>query len=321
MGGTASKLESVAALKPKSGSVQPVIKELKKNYDLYLLLLPAVVFFILFAYVPMFGLVIAFKDYNIFQGVFGSEWSGLANFKEMFSIPEFWQITRNTLLLNFLGLVVGFPAPILIALMLNEIRSKLFKRVSQSLLYLPHFMSWIVLGGIIYAVLSPKYGIVNEIIRWLGFGEIYFMADKFWWIIVYTLSAVWQSAGWGTIIYLAAMTAIDPSLYEAASIDGAGRLRKIWSVTIPSIMPTVIILFILAIGQMVTIGIEQPLALANPVVTEVSEVISTYIYAVGIKQGEFGLTTAVGLVQSVMNLVLILTANHWAKRAGGEGLW
>lgn len=299
----------------------PGIREWKKNYDLYLLLLPAVAFFIIFAYIPMVGLIIAFKDYNIFQGVFGSEWSGLENFREMFSIPEFWQMIRNTLLLNVLGLVVGFPAPILLALMLNEIRSKYFKNISQALLYLPHFMSWIVLGGIIYAVLSPKYGIVNAMIRWLGFGEIYFMADKAWWVVVYTLAAVWQSAGWGTIIYLAAMTAIDPSLYEAASIDGAGRLRKIVSVTIPSIMPTIIILFILAIGHMVSIGIEQPLALGNPVVNEISEVISTYVFAVGIKQGEFGLTTAVGLVQSVINLTLILTANYWARRAGGEGLW
>jgi putative aldouronate transport system permease protein len=302
-------------------SARPAVKEWRKNYDLYLLLLPAVAFFIIFSYIPMGGLIIAFKDFNIFEGVWGSDWAGLANFREMLSIPEFVQITRNTLVLNLLGLLICFPAPILLALMLNEVRSKYLKKVSQSLLYLPHFMSWIVLGGIVYAVLSPKYGVVNEILRWFGMDEIYFMADKTWWIITYTLSAVWQSAGWGTIIYLAAITAIDPSLYEAASIDGAGRIRKIVSVTLPSIMPTIIILFILAVGNMVSIGIEQPLALANSVVGDVSDVISTYVYRVGIKQGDFGLTTAVGMVQSVINLALIVTANHWAKKAGGEGLW
>ncbi|THF82264.1 sugar ABC transporter permease [Cohnella fermenti] len=269
----------------------------------------------------MGGLVIAFKDYNIFQGVWDSGWAGLDNFREMLSIPEFFRITRNTLMLNLLGLLVCFPAPIVLALMLNEVRARSLKRISQSLLYLPHFMSWIVLGGIVYAVLSPKYGVVNQLLRWAGVEEIYFMADQTWWVIVYTLSAVWQSAGWGTIIYLAAITAIDPALYEAASIDGAGRIRKIFSVTLPSIMPTIVILFILAVGQMVSIGIEQPLALANPVVGDVSEVISTYIYQVGIKQGEFGLTTAVGMVQSVINLCLVVTANHFARKAGGEGLW
>ncbi|HZG58131.1 ABC transporter permease [Paenibacillus sp.] len=300
---------------------RPALKELRKNYDLYMLLVPAFVFFLIFAYIPMAGLLIAFKDYNIFQGIWASSWNGLENFREMFSIPEFWEMTRNTLMLNLLGLVVGFPAPIILALMLNEIGSKYFKRISQSLLYLPHFLSWIVLGGIVYAVLSPQYGIVNQIMRKFGMSEIYFMADNTWWVIVYTLTTVWQGAGWGTIIYLAAMTAIDPSLYEAASIDGAGRLRKIWSITIPGILPTVVILLILNVGHMVSIGIEQPLAMANPVVMEVAEVISTYIYSVGIKQGEFGLTTAVGMVQSVINLGLILGANYLAKRRGGEGLW
>jgi len=299
----------------------PLLQFMLKYRALYLMLVPGLVYLLVFKYVPLLGSVIAFKDYNIFKGVFDSPWVGLENFREMFSIPEFWNITRNTLMLNLLGLIVGFPAPILLALMINEIGNKYFKRISQSLLYLPHFISWVVLGGIVYAVLSPKYGIINEIMRWVGLDEIYFMADNVWWVIVYTLSAVWQGAGWGTIIYLAAMTAIDPSLYEAASIDGAGRLRKIWNITLPGIMPTVVILLILNVGHMVSIGIEQPLALANPVVQDVAEVISTYIYNVGIKRGEFGLTTAVGLVQSVINLVLVLGANYFAKKRGGEGLW
>ncbi|WJH33391.1 ABC transporter permease subunit [Paenibacillus sp. CC-CFT747] len=301
--------------------MKPLHKELRKNYDLYLLLVPGFLFFLLFSYVPMFGLLIAFKDYNLFKGVFASDWAGLTHFREMLKIPAFWQMVRNTLTLNVLGLIFGFPAPIILALMLNEIRAKYFKRISQSLLYLPHFMSWIVLGGIVYNLLSPKYGIVNELIRQLGFNEIYFMADKSWWIAVYTLTGVWAGAGWGTIIYLAAMTSIDPSLYEAAVMDGAGRFRKIWHITIPGIMPTVVVLLVLTIGHMVSIGIEQPMALTNPVVTDVSEVISTYIYSVGIKQGQFGLTTAVGMVQSVINLCLVLGANYAAKRMGREGIW
>lgn len=303
------------------GRQGPFVKEMKKNYDLYLLLVPGFLFFFIFSYIPMFGLLIAFKDYNMFKGVFASEWIGFAHFREMVQIPEFWRMTRNTLVLNLLGLIFGFPAPILLALLLNEVRNKYFKRVSQSLLYLPHFMSWIVLGGIIYEVLSPKYGIVNSLLRAVGIGEIYFMADKGWWIAVYVFAGIWAGAGWGTIIYLAAMTAIDPHLYEAAIMDGAGRWRKIWHITLPGIAPTIVILLILSVGHMVSIGIEQPLALMNPVVTDVSEVISTYIYSVGIKQGQFGLTTAVGMVQSVINLMLILGANYTVRRMGREGLW
>ncbi|MDF2651923.1 MAG: sugar transporter ATPase [Paenibacillus sp.] len=296
-------------------------KEIVKNYDLYLLLVPGVIFFFVFCYIPMFGLIVAFKDYNIFKGVFASDWVGLAHFRDMLTIPDFYRIVRNTLLLNVLGLIVGFPAPIILALLLNEVRSKYFKKISQSLLYLPHFMSWIIMGGIIYNILSPKYGIANDILRFFGMEEIYFMIDKVWWVITYTLSSVWAGAGWGTIIYLAAMTTIDPSLYEAANIDGAGRWKKIIHITIPGIMPTVIILLILNVGHMVSIGFEHPFALQNPVVMDISEVISTYIYSAGIKQGLFGLTTAIGMSQAVINLFLVLGANYLAKRFGNEGLW
>lgn len=305
----------------------PVLKELKKNWDMYLLLVPAIAYFLVFAYAPMVGLAIGFIDYKtfapggFFEKIFSSEWVGLEYVKEMFGIPVFWQIVRNTMVLNILGLVIGFPAPIILALMLNEIGRKYVKRVMQSLLYLPHFMSWIVLGGIVYAVLSPKYGVVNQLIRAVGLNEVYFMSHESWWIVVYTLTAVWQGAGWGTIIYLAAITNIDPSLYEAAQIDGAGRLKQMWYVTLPGIMPTVVILLILDVGKMVSIGIEQPLALGNPVVGDVSNVISTYIYDLGVKQGNYSLTTAVGMVQSVINLILIVFANKMAKRAGGEGIW
>jgi putative aldouronate transport system permease protein len=269
----------------------------------------------------MFGLVVAFKDYNIFKGVFASDWVGLEHFRTMLEIPDFYRIVRNTLLLNVLGLIVGFPAPIILALLLNEVRAKYFKRITQSLLYLPHFMSWVIMGGIILNLLSPKYGIVNATLRFMGMEEIYFMIEEVWWVITYTLSSVWAGAGWGTIIYLAAMTTIDPSLYEAANIDGAGRWKRMVHITLPGIMPTVVVLLILNVGHMVSIGVEHPFALQNPVVMNIADVISTYVYSAGIKQGMFGLTTAIGMSQAVINLILVLGANYFAKRLGNEGLW
>lgn len=297
------------------------MRELLKNYDLYLLLVPGIIFFIIFKYVPMAGYVIAFKHYNMFQGLWASEWAGFTYFKELVNVPNFWQIVKNTIMLNVYALIFGFPAPIILALMLNEVRAKLFKRVSQSLLYIPHFMSWIVLSGIIYNLLSPTYGSVNEIIRTLGFEEIYFLVDAGWWITTYVGSGIWQEAGWGTIIYLAAMSSIDPSLYEAAEIDGGGRFRKIWHITLPGIAPTITILLILSIGSMATIGFEKIFALQNAAVLNVSQVISTFIYSYGLQQGNYSIATAVDTADSVINLGLVLGANYLARKFGREGLW
>lgn len=269
----------------------------------------------------MAGYVIAFKHYNIFQGLWASEWAGWHYFKELGNVPNFWTIVRNTIMLNVYALIFGFPAPIILALMLNEVRLKLFKRVSQSLLYIPHFMSWIVLSGIIYNLLSPTYGSINTVIRAIGLEEIYFMVDKAWWVTVYVGSGIWQEAGWGTIIYLAAMSSIDPSLYEAAEIDGGGRFRKIWHVTLPGIAPTITILLILSIGNMATIGFEKIFALQNAAVLEVAQVISTFIYSYGLLQGNYSIATAVDTADSVINLLLVLGANKLAHVFGREGLW
>lgn len=296
-------------------------RAIKKNWDLYFYLVPGFVYFIIFAYVPMAGLMIAFKDFNIWKGFIDSPWNGFDNFRTVFAMPEFSKMIRNTLVLNLLGLAIGFPAPIILAILLNELRHKIFKRVSQSMLYLPHFLSWIVLGGMVYQILSPSYGVVNDLIRFFGGESIYFMADTNWWIVIYTLSSVWQGAGWGTILYLAAMTAIDPSLYEAAIIDGAGRWKRIKHITIPGIMPTVAILLIFAVGNMISIGFEHPYALSNPLVTEVSRVLSIGIYELGLMQGKFSLTTAIGFAQSVVELMLVVLANWIVKRVGHEGLW
>ncbi|MBB6734073.1 ABC transporter permease [Cohnella zeiphila] len=296
-------------------------KRIRKNLDLYLCLTPGLVYFFIFCYIPMFGLLIAFKDYNIFQGVLKSPWNHFAYFKEMVHLPDLYKIIRNTLMLNVLGLIFGFPAPIVLAILLNEVRSKYFKRVTQSLLYLPHFMSWVLMGGMIYALLSPKYGIVNQLLQAIGLQPIYFMGENAWWVTVFIGSGIWAGAGWGTIIYLAAMTTLDPHLYESASIDGAGRWKKIIHITLPGIMPTVVVLLILNVGHMVSIGFEQPYALMNPLVMDVADVLSTYIYDLGIRQGGFGLTTAIGLLQSAVNLALVVGANYAANRMGREGIW
>lgn len=296
-------------------------KEWYKNYDLYLLLVPGIIYFFIFRYIPMGGYIIAFKDYNIFQGIWASEWAGMTYFKELVELPNFWTIVRNTIMLNVYALIFGFPAPIILSLMLNEVRVKWFKRTSQSFLYIPHFMSWIILGGIVYNVLSPTYGIVNDIMRMLGMEEIYFMISNSWWVTTYVASGIWQEVGWGTIIYLAAMSSIDPAIYEAAEIDGGGRFRKIWHITLPGISSTIIILLILSVGHMATIGFEKIYALQNAAVLDVSQVISTFIYTYGLLQGNYSIATAVDTADSVINLLLVLLANYFARAMGREGLW
>jgi len=309
----------------RAGEKKSAWKMVKRNFDLYIYLIPIVIYFIIFDIIPMAGLVVAFKNYNIFLGIFRSPWVGFANFEFFLTkLPMFWLWVRNTIMLNILGLIFGFPAPIILALLLNEIRVKWFKRTSQSLLYLPHFLSWVILGGMIYQILSPRYGIVNEILRKLGLvgpEGFYFMASEQWWIAVYIGSGIWQGAGWGTILYLAALTAIDPALYEAAKIDGAGRWKQMWHITLPGIAPTVAVLLIFAIGGMVSSNFEQAFALRNPLVNSVGTVLSIGIYELGIVQGAFSVTTAIGMVQSIISMLLILGANIVVRKLGHEGLW
>lgn len=293
----------------------------KKNYSLYVLLIPALVYYLVFKYVPMYGVVVAFKDYNIFQGVLASPWAGLDNFRDMISLPNFLGVVRNTLMLSGLSLIIGFPVPIILSLMLNELRYAKLKKAVQSVLYIPHFMSWIVLSGIIINLLSPQYGFVNNVLRSLGLDPVFFMAREGWWVVTYVASNIWQSAGWQTIIFMAALSGIDPTLYEVAIVDGANRWQLAWRITIPSILPTIVIMFILRVGRIVTVGFEQPMALYNALVADVAEVISTFIYHVGVQQGRFALTTAIGLAESFVNLLMILAANYLAKKVGEEGLF
>ena len=293
----------------------------RKNLSLYLLLVPGLVYYLVFCYAPMGGILIAFKDYNIFQGILQSPWAGLANFKAMLNIPNFWNIVRNTLMLSVLSLIFTFPAPIILALMLNEIRLNKYKKVVQSVLYLPNFMSWVVLVGILSNLLSPQYGLINKLITMMGGEAIFFLADEKWWVVIYIISEIWKTIGWGSIIYLAALTAIDVSLYEAAIMDGANKWKQIIHITIPSLMPTVTIMLILRMGTLVNIGFEHPMAQYNALVSNVAEVVSTYTYTAGIQLGQYTVTTALGLCQSVINLVLVLSTNALSKRLGGDGLY
>ncbi|MBB3155207.1 putative aldouronate transport system permease protein [Paenibacillus endophyticus] len=289
---------------------------------MYFMLLPIILFYVLFKYAPMAGEVIAFKNYRFADGIWGSDWVGLRHFHMLFESVDFWRVLRNTLLLNVYSLVFGFPVPILLALLLNEVRKEWYKRTVQNLLYLPHFISWVVLGGIVIAVLSPSTGVVNLILKQaFGIEPIYFMADSAWWPVVYTLSGIWREAGWGTILYLAAMASIDPLLYEAAKIDGASKWRQIWHITLPGIRSTIAILLILRMGHMMDVGLEQTLVLQNQSVLDVADVISTYVYRVGLQNMNYSYTTALGLFQSLIGFLLVVSVNQLIRRFGERGLW
>ncbi len=298
----------------------PAIRYLLRYWQLYLMLLPVVAYFFIFKYMPLYGVTIAFKEYNMFKGVAASEWVGLEIFRDIFGMQSFYTALRNTFLLNGLDFVFGFPAPILLAVCLNELRVAAFQRVSQTLLYLPHFISWVIIGGMMYQVFATNYGIINVLLANIGIGPIPFLADSGYWLVTYTSVGVWQGVGWGSIIYLAAMTGINKELYDAADVDGASRLRRIWHITIPGIRSTIIVLMILKLGDMVDIGFDRPYIIGNVMVREVSDVLSTFIYRVGLQSGQFSVATAVGLFQAVVGLVFILTANYISKKTTDEGI-
>lgn len=293
---------------------------LRRYWQLYALLVLPLFYFIVFKYGPMYGIQIAFKEFNFFQGINGSEWIGLEAFKEVFGMPDFYQTLRNTLMLNFLDLLVSFPAPIIIAIMLYELNVVWFKKLSQTILYVPHFISWVIIGGIVYQVFGTQSGMANNIITGLGFGEIPFLLDKNYWLVTYLLVGVWQSAGWGTIIYLAALTGINKELFEAAEVDGAGRLKRIWHITVPGLKPTVVTLLIINLGHMISIGFERPFNIGNTAVREYSDVLSTFVYRVGLESGQYTIATVVGLFQAVVGLVFVLGANYASKKLTDESI-
>lgn len=296
----------------------------KKYWQLYAMLALPIIYLIIFKYVPMVYIQIAFKDYKIGQSVWEMPWAadnGLAYFKQAFSNPTFLTSLKNTFVLNIIDLIVGFPIPIIFALILNELTFKRFKKVTQTIAYMPHFLSWVIIYGLALQLFAPTDGFVNQLIHAMGHESIPFLNEGKWWIATYAEMGVWQNFGWGSIVYLAAIAGISPELYEAASVDGANRWHKMWHITLPGIKPTIVVLLIMNLGNILGSAFDRPFAFQNNLVMNVAEVISTFVYKTGVKGLQFSLTTAVGLFQSVVGVVFLLLANWISRKLGERGIW
>lgn len=296
---------------------------IKKTWTLYLMMALPVAFAIIFRYLPMTNISMAFKDYNMFKGVWASPWSDplFKWFGKAFESKDFWDALRNTLMFNFLDLLFGFPMPIFLALMLNELAYKRYKKITQTIIYLPHFLSWIIISGIAKQLLAPRSGVVNILLGKLGFASVNFLTENVLYVGTYIAFGLWKEMGWNTIIYLAAITGINPELYEAAEVDGASRLRKIWHITLPGIRSTIVVLLIMNLGRILGSEFDRPYSMANSLVMGVADVLSTYVYRVGIRGFQFSLTAAVGLFQSLVSVIFLLVANAIAKKFGERGIW
>ena len=294
---------------------------IKKEKHLWFLVLPGIIWYLIFAYAPMFGLAIAFQNFSPFKGFAESQWVGFMWFEQFFRSQFFWRLIQNTLLLNFYNIIFSFPVPILLALLLNEIRHSWYKKAAQTISYLPHFVSTVVVVGMITNFLSPVGGIVNLMIEKLGGGSINFMIKPEWFRPLYIMSEVWQGAGWGSIIYLAALSGIDTQLYEASIVDGANKWKQLWHISIPGILPTIIIMLIMNLGHILSIGYEKIILMYNTSTYETADVINTYVYRRGIVSGEYSFGTAVGLFQSVINFVFIIAANRFSRKMTEVSLW
>ncbi|MCL2834203.1 MAG: ABC transporter permease subunit [Treponema sp.] len=293
----------------------------KRYYQLYFLLLPALVYIIIFHYIPMYGVQIAFKDFSPSRGIWDSRWVGMKNFLKFWRYPMFWDILRNTLTISIYQLAAGFPVPILLAIMINEVQSRAYKKTVQMITYAPHFISMVVLCGMITLFLNKQTGMINNIVAFTGGQRLDYMTSPNWFKTIYVFSGVWQNAGWGTIIYLAALSGVDPELIEAAKIDGASRLQKIWYIDIPAILPVIIILLIMQSGQIMSVGFEKILLLQNPVNMTSSDVIATYVYRNGLLQAQYSFASAIGLFNNIINLILLITVNTITSRLSQMSLW
>lgn len=297
---------------------------IKRYWVLYAMLFLPIAFFVIFRYVPMTYIQIAFKDYSIVKSPWEMPWAannGFEYFIKAFSNRDFLYALRNTLMLNFLDLIFGFPAPIILAIILNELVFKKFKKFTQTVVYMPHFLSWVIISGMALQLFAPTNGLINVVLKNMGFEAIPFLNDSVHWVFTYIFLGIWQSVGWNTIIYLAAIAGINPELYEAAAVDGATRMRKIWHITLPCLRPTIIVLLILSLGHILGSDFDRPYALSNKLVSDVSNVISIFVYNNGIRGLQFSLSTAVGLFQSVVCVIFLFAANALAKKFGERGIW
>lgn len=296
-------------------------KDIRKNWDLYLFVLPAVLLILIFAYFPLYGLQIAFKYFSPAAGIFGSPWCGFDHFTRFFNSYQFWNILWNTISISFYDLIAGFPVPIILALLLNQTRSKVFRKSVQMVTYAPYFISTVVMVAMIMLFLDPKVGIINQIIVALGGEAIAFMEKPEYYQTIYVLSNIWQGAGWSSIIYLAALSGISSELHEAAIVDGASKWRRIWHIDLPGILPTVVIMLIMRSGQILNVGFEKVFLMQNALNLPVSNIISTYVYEMGIRNTQYDFATAVGLFNSLVNLILLVTVNQVSKKVSEVSLW
>lgn len=287
----------------------------------YVFLFPGLLYFVIFKYLPMWGIVMAFQNYQPFVGIWRSQWVGFQHFQRFFSEPEFWMLLRNTVYIALLDLLVFFPLTIVLALLLNEVRREVFKRFVQTMVYVPHFVSWVVIVGISYTFLATEGGIFNELFAALGWARVEFLMSEAWFRPLIILQMIWKDAGWGTIIFLAALAGVDPTLYESSRMDGANRFQQLWHITLPSIRNVIVVLLILRLGNFLDLGFEQIFLMLNALNREVGEVFDTYVYTVGIRQGQFSYSAAVGLFKSVVGIVLVIGANTLAKKMGDEGIY
>lgn len=317
MNNTAVNAGSVPYKEAKSAFWKRVVR----NRNIYFMILPGLLYFIIFKYIPMLGLAISFQDYMPFKGITGSEWVGFKHFNRLFSDPDFWNIFKNTLVIFVINLAFYFPVPILLAVMLNEVSHSFFKRAIQTIVYIPHFLSWVIVVSISFVMLTMDGGIINEVISSMGLEPINFLMNAEWFRPMYIIQVIWREAGWGTIVYLAAMASIDPGLYEAARMDGAGRFRQIWHITLPGIRNVIVVLLILKVGSVLDTGFEHIFLLLNSMNKNVAEILDTFVYTAGLKQGQFSFSTAVGLFKSIIALILVVSSNWLAKKFGEEGVY
>ncbi len=296
-------------------------QSVRRNWDLYLLILPVVAYFLLIKYLPMYGIQIAFKDFSASKGIWGSDWVGMKHFVRFFNNYQFWTLIKNTVGISLYQISVAFPIPIIFALLINEVRSKWFKKSVQSITFMPHFLSTVVLVGMVMAFLSPSTGLVNHAIRWLGGEAIYFMTEPGMFKSIYVFSDIWQNMGFSSILYIAVLSGIDRHLYEAAVIDGASRMQRLLHIAIPHLIPTAIIMLIFQFGSIMDIGFEKIFLMQNDLNISASNVISTYVYEMGLLGSQFSFSAAVGLFNSVINLILIVIVNSIARKVSETSLW
>lgn len=312
--------------RPKQGAARNdrwtrTVDHFKREWQLYAMLAPTVIWFIVFLYKPMYGLQIAFKDYSIFRGVAGSPWVGLEHFQALFSNDQFLRAVGNTIKISALNLIFGFPAPIILALMFNEVLHATYRKTAQTIVYLPHFISSVIIAGIVITAFSPTAGIVNTMMGWFGLDPVYFLTRPEWFRPIFVGTGIWQEAGFGSIVFLAAIAGVSPSLYESAVVDGANRWQMMWKITIPSIMPTILIMLIIRIGNIMEVSFELIILLYQPATYSTADVVNTFIYRQGLQSGQYDMAAAAGLFNAVVAFVLVMTANTLSRRFSRTSLW